>query len=140
MCLLPNELSFVPVCRRFPAAPTARHLDAAPSDDYPAHCNHSQPGTHTHTHTEPKHSHFQLLGQHLVCLSVSLAGPIEQNLYRFSAVLSALSFPPLCSCLMCAPPDKRHTSSPPFTLFIFVSFPLSLFSVERETVNRRLLS
>lgn len=131
-----------------PTTPMTQHLDAAPSNDHPAHCNDSQPASQEHTQRQntfnlwfPAPQRDTL--QYFFFLSLSLAGPIEQYLCLFSAVLHALSFPPLCLLLdVCVPSDKRHTSSQPFNLFICLipSFLVVCHReiTETETINRQL--
>lgn len=119
------------------SAPMTAHLEAAPSKDQPAHCSGCQPWTE-----RGNASNLWLQNSSERHVAIFFFLPCSQALLSTFYALSQhlpLTFPfsPLCSCLIYVLGDKRRPSSPPFNLFIFVSFPLSsLFAVEKDHWDR----
>lgn len=106
--------------------------------------------TLTHTHTlllkDKTHSisDFQLLRERCRSIFVCLSLPRTAKWKAFMPFSQLFfSFPPLCRRSMWAANDKRHTSSPSSSLFVFVSAPSFLVVCHgeitgTETINRRL--
>ncbi len=149
--VFPLDSSPLPPFVSCPTTPMTQHLDAAPSNDHPAHYNDSQPASHEHTltytHTKTKHTQHLIFNSsetHVaIFFSLSLAGPIEQSLCLFSAVLHTLALisSSLPSLDVCAVRQKTHFLSSPLSFHLCL-IPSFLVVCHREitetgTINRR---